>query len=166
MYVVDPSSYAHVTQLGRGGKREGGSSTWVPSLIGRGGACIVHGVERRRRREEGRRGAERRRLTCSICLLNTTRPRTTQRASERERPCLLTSRASAMDHGAEREDRQPDLLGEKRKDSPLKHFSRGLQNCHYSCSRSGPSCIPNYCKPADDRDRLFGRGRRRREERE
>ena len=24
MYVVDPSSYAHVTQLGRGGKREGG----------------------------------------------------------------------------------------------------------------------------------------------
>ena len=34
--VVDPSSYAHVTQLGRRGKREVGSSTWAPSLIGRG----------------------------------------------------------------------------------------------------------------------------------
>ena len=65
MYVVDPSSYAHVTQLGRGGKREEGrrevgSSTWVPSFIGRGGACIVHGMDEEVEEEE-RRGEEKRR---------------------------------------------------------------------------------------------------------
>ena len=87
VYVVDPSSYAHVTQLGRAGERRAvGSSTWARSSAHwqRWSVyCACHGGGGKGRRK-GRR--EERRLTCSICLLNTTRPAhqgESERASER-----------------------------------------------------------------------------------
>ena len=79
VYVVDPSSYAHVTQLGRAGERRAvGSSTWARSFAHwqRWSVyCACHGGGGKGRRKERRKGRrEERRLTCSICLLNTTRP--------------------------------------------------------------------------------------------
>ena len=128
VYVVDPSSYAHVTQLGRAGERRAvGSSTWARSSAHwqRWSVyCACHGGGGEGAKEGAKRG-EKADLLDLLAQYDTTGPPGGKRASERtrnEQPCLLTNRTSAMHHSEE--DPEHGSRGKQEMCCARNHFSR------------------------------------------
>ena len=136
VYVVDPSSYAHVTQLGRAGERRAvGSSTWARSFAHwqrwsvycacHGGGGEGGGRGSREGAKEGAKRGEKADLLDLLAQYDTTGPPGGKRASERarnEQPCLLTNRTSAMHHSEE--DPEHGSRGKKEMCCARNHFSR------------------------------------------